>query len=93
MLSVAFWIKKHALQEGEGYDPATGQTVLNDSGFKRVVRGFMARRWWVNLLNILYTLGALALAGLGAYSSIEILKNAFKKNTTTSFVCKSPLEG
>ena len=58
-----------------------------------MVRGLMARRWYVNVLNVLYTLGALALAGLGAYSSIEILINAFKQNRTTSFVCKSPLAG
>jgi hypothetical protein len=86
-------MKRHALQEGEGFDPATGQTVLRDTGFKRMVRGFMARRWWVNTANILYVGGALALGGLGAYSSIMVLKDAFKENRTTSFVCKSPLDG
>ncbi|KAJ7339932.1 putative amino acid transporter [Mycena albidolilacea] len=93
MLSVMFWMKRHALQEGEGYDPTTGQTVRHDSGFKRMVRGFMARRWWVNVANIIYMLGALALGGLGAYSSIIVLMDAFKSNRTTSFVCKSPLDG
>ncbi|KAJ7657866.1 putative amino acid transporter [Mycena polygramma] len=93
LLSIAFWMKRHALQEGEGYDPATGQTILHDSGFKRMARGFMARRWWVNVANVIYMLGALALAGLGAYSSIIVLMNAFKENRTTSFVCKSPLDG
>jgi hypothetical protein len=53
----------------------------------------MARRWWVNVLNVFYTLGALALAGLGAYSAIEVLINAFQQSRTTSFVCKSPLAG
>ncbi|KAJ7851237.1 putative amino acid transporter [Mycena olivaceomarginata] len=93
MLSVMFWMKRHALQEGEGYDPTTGQTVRHDSGFKRMVCGFMARRWWVNIANIIYMLGALALGGLGAYSSIIVLMDAFKSNRTTSFVCKSPLDG
>jgi hypothetical protein len=81
------------MQTGEGWDPTTGRTVRHDSGFKRVVRAFTAHRWYVNIFNILYTLGALVLAGLGAYSAIEILKNAFAASTTTSFVCKSPLDG
>ncbi|KAJ7785066.1 putative amino acid transporter [Mycena maculata] len=93
MLSVMFWMKRHALQEGEGYDPASGQTIRHDSGLRRMARGFMARRWWVNVANVIYTLGALALGGLGAYSSIIILMNAFNSNRTTSFVCKSPLDG
>jgi len=86
-------MKKYALQEGEGYDPASGQITRHDSGIRRMIRGFMARRWYVNIFNVVYTLGALVLAGLGAYSAIEVLKNAFKQNRTTSFVCKSPLEG
>jgi amino acid permease len=93
LLSIMFWMNKYALQEGEGFDPATGQTVRHDSGFKRLARGFMARRWWINVLNVLYTLGALALGGLGAYSSIIVLKTAFKESRTTSFICKSPLDG
>jgi len=92
LLSVAFWIKKYSMREGEGFDPATGQVIRHDSGFTRLVRGFTARRVLVNIFNVLYTLGALALAGLGAYSSIEILKNAFASSRTTSFVCKSPLD-
>jgi hypothetical protein len=93
MLAVAYWIKKNALKEGEGYEPSTGETIRHDSGIQRMARGFMAGRWYVNVWNIIYCLGSFALAGLGAYSSIEILKNAFKENNTTSFVCKSPLQG
>lgn len=93
MLSIAFWMRKYALQEGEGYDPVTGHTTRHDSGVGRMIRGFMSRRWYINVINVLYTLGALALAGLGAYSAIEVLINAFKQNRTTSFVCKSPLSG
>lgn len=95
LLSIAFWIKKYSLQEGEGFDPTTGQVRRHDSGLRRVFRGFMGGgvRPVVNALNFLYFLGALALAGLGAYSSIESLKNAFANSTTTSFVCKSPLQG
>jgi hypothetical protein len=81
------------MKEGEGYDPATGQTVRHDSGMKRMIRGFMAKRMLVNVFNILYTMGALCLAALGAYASITVLRNAFKENRATSFVCHSPLDG
>ena len=93
LLSVGYVIKKLAMLDGEGFDPATGQVNRRDNGLRRWSRGFFAKRWWLNTFNILYMLGALALGGLGAYSSIEILKDAFKNNTTTSYVCKSPLEG
>ncbi|KAK8043250.1 amino acid transporter [Apiospora phragmitis] len=93
LLSIAFYIKKHAMQDGDGFDPATGRTIQADSGFARLRRGLMGRRWYVNIGNFIYMLGALALAGLGAYSSIEVLKDAFAKGSTSSFVCKSPLDG
>jgi hypothetical protein len=84
------------MQDGEGFDPTTGNTVRHDKGFKRVIRGFMAQKpkyLMFSIFNIFYTLGALALAGLGAYSAITVLSDAYAKNITTSFVCKSPLDG
>jgi hypothetical protein len=93
MLALAYWVKRNSLVEGEGFNPTTGQVVKNDFGFRRISRGFTAKHWYVNVFNIIFMLGAFALAGLGAYSAIEILKNAFKANKTTSFVCHSPLDG
>ncbi|KAH8177883.1 transmembrane amino acid transporter protein [Sarocladium implicatum] len=97
LLSVAFWIKKYAMQEGEGWDPATGQVTHHDRGFGRSMRGFTGgshrTRGLINVFNILYCGGALAMAGLGAYASIEVLKTAFAANSTNSYVCKSPLQG
>jgi len=96
LLSIAFLVKKFSMKDGDGFDPATGQVIHQDgdSGFKRFYRGFFAKeRWWLNACNVLYILGALALSGLGAYSAIEILKAAFQTNRTTSYVCKSPLDG
>lgn len=93
LLSIAFYIKKHAMVDGDVFDPATGRTSQADSGFVRWRRGFMRHRWYVNFGNIFYFLGALALAGLGAYSSIVVLMDAFAKGATSSFVCKSPLDG
>jgi hypothetical protein len=93
LLSVAFWTKKYAMQEGEGFEPTTGTIVHHDSGYGRFMRGFLFhKRGWINVVNVIYILGALALAGLGAYASIESLKIAFANSTTTSFVCKSPLD-
>lgn len=96
LLSIAFWIKKYAMQEGEGWDPATGQVTHHDRGFGRFTRGFLGgsnrTRGFINIFNILYCGGALAMAGLGAYASIEVLKTAFAANTTNSYVCKSPLQ-
>ncbi|EPE06646.1 amino acid transporter [Ophiostoma piceae UAMH 11346] len=99
LLSIAFLAKKFSMREGDGFDPTTGSVTRQDQAagetrFKRLVRGFLSReRWWLNAANVVYILGALALAGLGAYASIETLRDAFKSNRTTSYVCKSPLDG
>ncbi|KAL2201776.1 putative amino acid transporter [Sarocladium strictum] len=98
LLSIAFWIKKYSMQQGEGWNPATGEVTRHDRGFGRAMRGFMGgkenrRRGFISIFNVLYCGGALAMAGLGAYASITVLKNAFAANTTNSYVCKSPLQG
>ena len=92
-LAVAYMCKKNAMRADEGFDPATGEVRRSDGGLKRIMRGFMADRWYMNVWNVLYTLGALALAGLGAYAAISNLKAAFAAGAANSFVCKSPLSG
>lgn len=47
----------------------------------------------MNVFNVLYMMGAMAMAGLGAYSAIQNLKAAFAEGAANSFVCHSPLEG
>jgi len=48
-------------------------------------------KWHLNTFNFLYFLGALATAGLGIFSSSELLIQAFSgKSVATSFGCKSP---
>lgn len=99
-LHIGYRIQRAAMQNGEGFDPATGQTVRHDKGVKRFIRGFLGagdqgfglRDVIWSVANLLYTLGALCLAALGAYSAIETLITAFASSTTTSFVCKSPLQ-
>lgn len=93
LLAVAYMIKKNSMLPEEGFDPATGTFARRDSGPRRWIRGFFAQRWYMNVFNVIYMLGAFALAGLGAYGAIENLITAFANGTTNSFVCKSPLQG
>jgi len=93
MLAIAFMIKRNAMQEGEGFDPHTGEVIRHDKGLKRMFRGFFAGRWYMNLFNLIYMFGALTLAGLGAYGSIENLIGAFASGAANAFSCHSPLDG
>jgi hypothetical protein len=93
LLSIAFYSKKGAMRDGEGFDPATGETRTHDSGFKRLARGFAAHRAWLSSFNIVYLMGALSLSALGAYGSITVLMDAFASGATNSYVCHSPLDG
>ncbi|RHZ64921.1 putative amino acid transporter [Aspergillus thermomutatus] len=90
LLAVTYWVKRAALRDGEGFDPATGHTVRHDHGIRRFFRGFFAQRpkeLAMSVFNIFYCLGALALAALGAYSAIEGLISAFAESSTTSYTC------
>lgn len=57
-LALGYYIKKNAMLEGEGFDPATGNVIRHDGGMKRIMRGFMAGRWWMNVFNVIYLGGA-----------------------------------
>ncbi|PQE23939.1 amino acid transporter protein [Rutstroemia sp. NJR-2017a WRK4] len=91
MLYVGYCIKLGAQLPGEGFDPVTGTTTVMDGGLKRVLRGYR-KRFIMNTWNVLYLGGALVTAGLGAYSAIEALIEAFKKPQITAFTCKSPVD-
>lgn len=93
MLSIGYWVRRNALKAGEGFNPETGETMRLDGGIRRIIRGFFGRRWWMQTFNLFFFLGALALAGLGAYASIEVLILAFNSGSATSFTCHSPLDG
>ena len=80
-------IQADAIEDGEGFDPATGRTIRNTTGFRRWIRGYM-KRPLLNTWNLIFMLGALVTAGLGCYSSIEGLITAFSAGTSTSFSCK-----
>lgn len=93
MLTTMFWIKEAALRDGEGFDLVTAVTAQRDSGAKRLVRGFVGqgpKQLAFSVFNIFYFLGALVLDG--RHSAIASFTDAYR-NSTTSFVCTSPLEG
>lgn len=91
-LAIGYAIKQGAMLEGEGFDPATGNIIRHDGGMKRILRGFMAGRWYINVFNVIYLGGALATAGLGAYAAIVQMKSAFENPQLNAFSCNSPLD-
>lgn len=91
ILMLGMEVKLNAIREGEGFDPATGQTIRHDTGVKRWVRGFFAKRWYVNVFNFFFFLGALVTAALGMYSSIEGIISAFSIGRATAFSCTGPI--
>lgn len=93
ILALGYFIKRGAIRpdEGEGFDPATGNVIRNDRGIKRWIRGFLTGPWYMNTFNIFYAGGALATAGLGAYAACQGLINAFKIPELNAFTCTSPL--
>jgi hypothetical protein len=80
-------IKRDAMEDGEGFDPATGRTIRNTTGTRRWIGGYM-KKPLINTWNVVFMLGSLVTAGLGCYSSIKGLITAFKNGTSTSFSCK-----
>lgn len=91
ILHLAYYMHKNAIRPVEGFDGRTGLTRREDNGMKRWIRGFFARRWYWNVFNLIYALGALATAGLGAYAAIEGMIEAFQNPQINSFTCTSPL--
>ncbi|GFP59171.1 hypothetical protein ACSS6W_007843 [Trichoderma asperelloides] len=86
-------VQRTAMEGEEGFDPTTGTVRRRDSGVKRIIRGFFGRFWWLHIILLVYTLGSLALSGLGTYAAVEGLMSAFKSPQINTFTCTSPLEG
>ncbi len=92
-IALGFFVQRDAMVGEEVFDPATGVVNRRDSGVKRWIRGFMGKMWWLNILLVLYTIGSLAVSGLGTYSAIEGLIAAFASPQINAFTCQSPLAG
>jgi hypothetical protein len=93
ILMLGFAIQSDAINatEGEGFDPTTGRTTRSDVGAKRWGRGFLTGRWYVKAFNLVVAVGALVTAGLGMYSSIEGIMEAFQGGRNTAFSCRGPV--
>jgi hypothetical protein len=92
ILALGYYVQKNAMQPGEGFDPSIGQVIYHDRGLKRFIRGFFAKAWYINVWQIIYAGGALAISGLGAYAAITGLISAFQIPQINAFSCQSPLD-
>lgn len=92
LLHLSYNIRKNALLSDEGFDPGTGNIVLHDTGMKRLMRGFMAGNWYLNVWNIIYFLGSLATCGLGLWAAIENLIVIYAIPQLNAYGCTSPLD-
>lgn len=92
MLHLAYNIRKNAIREDEGFDPATGNVIRHDSGIKRAMRGFMAGKWYLNAWNVIYLGGSLATAGLGIWAAVENLIAIYAEPQLNAYGCTSPLD-
>lgn len=93
LLHLGMAIQRNAARSEGGFNGETGEIDAQDRGVKRWVRGFFAHRWYINVFNVLYMLGALALCGLGVWGSVENLIKVYSVPQLNAFVCVSPLEG
>ncbi|OAG34630.1 hypothetical protein AYO21_11226 [Fonsecaea monophora] len=92
IIHLAYTMQRNSMTPGDGFNEQTGQTVRSEHGIKRLIKGFFADKWYINVWHIIHAGGALATAGLGAYAAIEGMIEAFKNPQVNSFTCTSPLD-
>ncbi|KJK81795.1 hypothetical protein H634G_03058 [Metarhizium anisopliae BRIP 53293] len=92
LLHIGYQIQKSAMEGEAGFDPSTGELAARDGGIRRWVRGFFGARWYLNVFNLLYFLGAMALCALGIYASVMNLIQIYAVPQLNAFGCKSPLD-
>jgi hypothetical protein len=87
-------MRADAIEGDRPFDPrAAGALTTVDtwrdwSRWKRA----LSNQWYLKLFNLLLTLAALSLAGLGAYSSIDLIVHTFQAGGhATAFGCGSPV--
>lgn len=96
LLTLGYDIRLNVMKKyNGGFDPQTGVITRQVSGLQYWYRGFFAGGSFqvvMNVLHLLYALGALAMAGLGMYAAIVGMIDAFENPQLNSFSCKSPLD-
>ncbi|OKL58244.1 hypothetical protein UA08_06772 [Talaromyces atroroseus] len=96
LFALGYDIQRNAIrtESGEGFNAATGQVVRETSTVRRWIRGFFSGgilQISINIWHVIYFLASLAMCGLGMYSAIEGLIEAFENPELNSFSCTSPL--
>jgi hypothetical protein len=74
--ALGFDIQKNALraEQGEGFDPTTGQVMRNETLVNRWIRGFFSGGPFqvaINIWHVIYFLASLSMCGLGMYAAIQ----------------------
>ncbi|KAK4692319.1 hypothetical protein P7C71_g4858, partial [Lecanoromycetidae sp. Uapishka_2] len=96
LFAVGYDMQKNAVREneGEGFDPTTGQVTRHGTTAQRLMRGFVSGgpvQVAQNVWHVTYFLASLSMCGLGMYAAIEGMITAFKNPQLNSFSCTSPL--
>jgi hypothetical protein len=87
---VGYLVQKAAIQSGEGFNPATGETIRHDKGMTRYIRGFK-QNILLNSFLVFFFLGSFVTAVLGIYSAIIGMISSYATGATSSFSCNSPV--
>lgn len=74
--ALGFDIQRNAIrpEQGEGFDPATGQVLRTETRVRRLIRGYFSGGPFqvaINIWHTIYFLASLSMCGLGMYASIE----------------------
>lgn len=89
MLMVGYNCQRDAILPEEGFDPRTGESNRVDNGWRRWMRGYK-KKFALNTFDVLYSLAALATAGLGLYASGTGMHETFATTPLTPFTCTNP---
>ncbi|TKA66218.1 hypothetical protein B0A55_10229 [Friedmanniomyces simplex] len=97
MVALAYDMRLNIMKDtvGEGFNPVTGEVTRKYSGISYWVRGFFSGGVWqivMNVLHLLYALGAWVVTGLGMYAAVMGMIEAFKIPQLNNFGCTSPLD-
>ncbi|EXJ87654.1 hypothetical protein A1O1_04578 [Capronia coronata CBS 617.96] len=92
MMYMSTIIHKAAELPGEGFNPATRETIRHDHGLKRWIRGYK-KTWLRSTIALIYVLLGLACCGMGTWAAIEGLIDVFGPGGTVavSFGCPVPV--
>jgi hypothetical protein len=89
ILLVGYNCQKDAILPEEGFDPRTGVSNRVDHGWRRWMRGYR-KKFALNTFDVLYSVCALATAGLGVWAAGKGMHEAFAGAKLTPFTCANP---